>query len=134
MAYMIWCVKNDKSDLLVTGDNHFLEPYDEADLDRAWEQHVCYLAVDTMLEMLRSDVFKMVRGGKDKYIAQHGFGGWIEGIGDALDALGWKICDEYNDDAGVRCEVEVSWTSPHGQMHQGEAQPGVIFSWPVEEE
>ena len=132
MAYMIWCVKNNKTDLLVTGDNHFLEPIDETDLDKAWEHYVCYQAADTMIDMLRSDIFKLVRGGKEGlHEAGHP---WVEGIQDALGALGWRVCRDYDVTTGAYCDVEITWTEPHGRVHHGNATFGPLgrVTWPVQ--
>ena len=122
MAYMVWCVKYDRPDLFVTGDNLFLNLTEAEKLD--WDYQSCYSAADTMIEMLRSDIFKLVRGGKDGLKdAGHP---WMEGIQDALKALGWHLCGDYDATTGARCEVEVTWTEPHGRVHHGRSTFGPV--------
>jgi hypothetical protein len=115
MAYMVLCAKMDRPDLFVTGDNPFLNP--DEDMQMSWEYQTCYSAADTMLEMLRSDILKAVRGNKEGLL--HITDPWAEGIAEALEALGWKLCGEVDSETGAKCEAEVTWTQPHGRMHVG---------------
>src|SRR4051812_14923908 len=113
MAFMVWCVKYDRPDLFKTGDNLFLRPEQEFE---DWDYQACYSAADTMLEMLRSDVFMLVSGGKEGLRTT--FGSWAEGIRDVLQVLGWRVCDEWHMPTGARCDVEITAAKPHGPKHE----------------
>lgn len=136
MAYMVWCVKMERPDLFTTGDNPFLNP--SPDMHFSWDYQTCYSAADTMLAMLRSDVFAKIRGGKQALVEGTALWGdpWTEGISDALEALGWKQCLEYNDELQATCQVQVTWEKPHSENHVGYSRSfdNKLVSWPVKKE
>jgi hypothetical protein len=88
IAYFIWCAKYDHLDRLTTGENHLLYPPEQLLDYQIEENKQFYQIADLTLEMLRSDILKLVRGGEEGL--KFSYDGWSTGIQEALDVLGWK--------------------------------------------